>query len=546
MALSLSLPPSPARAAESVTFDYFYDALAPYGHWIEVEGYGSCWSPSDVDPDWAPYTRGSWAYSDGGWTWVSEEDFGEIVFHYGRWVLIEDEGWCWVPGYEWAPAWVSWRNSDDYVGWAPLPPEASWRPHEGVGSWADSTYDIGPDSYTFCRPDDFCSSRMSSVILPRERNVFIIETTINVTNITYNSDDGVIFIGGPDYGYYCDRGSRHIPAYRLHHRTDLEFYEDGHHGRKPLPHAFARDGVLEIAAPRVFAQRKGHEYHPEPVKVVSKSKVSRGWDRLTNHEDREDFRRKVSKQVEGLSPKSAPARAVHESELKHIPNHVAKPLNEEHRPSREMDKSKGSERTQEVVTRRAIPQIETTKKHEESPARSETKHENSHSEELAHRRALEQKHAEAEAMQRQEVKRRSDETSKLNVEHERQNHIAHEQESARQRMHDQEVERNRQSKQQQEELESRKRSAEHERGKAQAQAQVQAQAAEANHRQQMIERNRAAQQQQQQAERARQSQQQQQAQVQAQARQSDNWSSESHHSKHKTKEEEDAEKKKRR
>ena len=31
-------------------------------------------------------------------------------------------GWYWVPGYEWAPAWVAWRNNNDYYGWAPLSP----------------------------------------------------------------------------------------------------------------------------------------------------------------------------------------------------------------------------------------------------------------------------------------------------------------------------------------------------------------------------------------------------------------------------------------
>src|SRR5262245_22210570 len=29
----------------------------------------------------------------------------------------------WIPGDEWAPAWVNWRYGDDYVGWAPLPPD---------------------------------------------------------------------------------------------------------------------------------------------------------------------------------------------------------------------------------------------------------------------------------------------------------------------------------------------------------------------------------------------------------------------------------------
>ena len=38
-----------------------------------------------MNEDWAPYTDGYWAYTDGGWTWVSYEEFGGIVYHYGRW-----------------------------------------------------------------------------------------------------------------------------------------------------------------------------------------------------------------------------------------------------------------------------------------------------------------------------------------------------------------------------------------------------------------------------------------------------------------------------
>src|SRR4051794_5397478 len=85
--------PRLARADEEVSFDYFYDNLKPYGEWVDVADYGLCWHPSDVSEDWAPYTDGYWAYTDAGWTWVSYEDFGGIVYHYGRWVRVNDEGW---------------------------------------------------------------------------------------------------------------------------------------------------------------------------------------------------------------------------------------------------------------------------------------------------------------------------------------------------------------------------------------------------------------------------------------------------------------------
>ncbi|MDP9292428.1 MAG: hypothetical protein M3O82_08710, partial [Verrucomicrobiota bacterium] len=104
-----------AAAHSSVSFDFFYNSLDPYGEWIETGDSGYVWHPRDVDDDWAPYTDGYWAYTDAGWTWVSYEDYGNITYHYGRWSRLHDVGWCWTPDYEWAPAWVSWRSSNDYV-----------------------------------------------------------------------------------------------------------------------------------------------------------------------------------------------------------------------------------------------------------------------------------------------------------------------------------------------------------------------------------------------------------------------------------------------
>ena len=31
-----------------------------------------------------------------------------------------------MPGTVWGPAWVTFRSAPDYIGWAPLPPEADW------------------------------------------------------------------------------------------------------------------------------------------------------------------------------------------------------------------------------------------------------------------------------------------------------------------------------------------------------------------------------------------------------------------------------------
>jgi uncharacterized protein DUF6600 len=115
--------PGTAAAQETIDIDTFYDELAPYGQWVWHPRFGYVWLPEDVSPRWRPYTIGRWTYTDEyGWYWDSYEPFAWAVYHYGRWGYDQDYGWFWVPGDTWAPAWVQWRYSDDYVGWAPVGP----------------------------------------------------------------------------------------------------------------------------------------------------------------------------------------------------------------------------------------------------------------------------------------------------------------------------------------------------------------------------------------------------------------------------------------
>src|SRR5512138_199900 len=105
----------------TVTFDSFHGALAPYGEWVAVGNYGTVWRPR-VAAGWRPYYYGRWEWTNEGWLWVSDEPWGWAAYHYGRWAYDGYYGWVWVPGYEWSPAWVTWRYSPDYIGWAPLGP----------------------------------------------------------------------------------------------------------------------------------------------------------------------------------------------------------------------------------------------------------------------------------------------------------------------------------------------------------------------------------------------------------------------------------------
>lgn len=126
-ALSPGMPfaASPAQAqTASVSFQLFFDQLQPHGVWVRHARYQYVFCPTGVDTSWRPYTEGRWLYVEGrGWYFASDEPFAWATYHYGRWFADRDLGWCWVPGTKWAPAWVSWRRSENIIGWAPLPPE---------------------------------------------------------------------------------------------------------------------------------------------------------------------------------------------------------------------------------------------------------------------------------------------------------------------------------------------------------------------------------------------------------------------------------------
>ncbi len=164
------------------------------GTWIQTDAYGYVWQPTINDPDWAPYTEGHWVYSDAGWTWASDESFGWATYHYGRWVNLNGIGWCWVPGYTWAPAWVSWRYGDGYCGWAPLPPDSfvgidyggdGIDINEGfhIGGDCDSYYDIGAGCYTFVPVIYLGYPNYRGRFINRYNNYAIINHTTNVTNL---------------------------------------------------------------------------------------------------------------------------------------------------------------------------------------------------------------------------------------------------------------------------------------------------------------------------------------------------------------------------
>ncbi|MFI5354954.1 MAG: DUF6600 domain-containing protein, partial [Desulfobaccales bacterium] len=97
--------------------------LSAYGTWVDYGNYGPVWYPTKgVTQNWRPYVDGRWVPTDDGWVFETGEPWGWATYHWGNWMPTSEYGWVWSPGSTWYPSTAAWRTSDDYVGWAPIPP----------------------------------------------------------------------------------------------------------------------------------------------------------------------------------------------------------------------------------------------------------------------------------------------------------------------------------------------------------------------------------------------------------------------------------------
>lgn len=109
--------------------DLFFEPLARHGRWVETR-WGRAFQPA-APQGWRPYQNGQWLENR---FWMSADPWGWATDHYGRWGFDQALGWVWVPGTTWGPSWVAWREADEVVGWAPIPPRVTWNVGIGFGS----------------------------------------------------------------------------------------------------------------------------------------------------------------------------------------------------------------------------------------------------------------------------------------------------------------------------------------------------------------------------------------------------------------------------
>jgi hypothetical protein len=159
---------------------YSDNDLQENGSWIYASTYsGYAWRPR-VSIGWRPYYYGRWGYGPGGClTWISYEPWGWVPYHYGRWAYDALYGWIWLPGYNYAPAWVYWAYGPGYIGWAPSGWYDCYRPYYG---WAYRPYTRSADfgfgfygrvrmnevdlrPWTFVSPNGIVSNRVDQAAL---------------------------------------------------------------------------------------------------------------------------------------------------------------------------------------------------------------------------------------------------------------------------------------------------------------------------------------------------------------------------------------------
>ncbi len=200
------LPPVAHAGQAGVSFGIFYSSLSPYGEWISIDAGYYGWRPVGVAAGWRPYVYGRWVWTDYGWYWVTDEPWGWAVFHYGRWYYDDFYGWVWIPGYDWAPAWVEWRYGGPYVGWAPLGPYAVFR--IGVGIHYSVRWRTPYSYWTFANCQYLTSPTLHRYVYRSENNARYVGRTRYAGSVEVRG--GGVVTRGPDRGFVERRGNTRI------------------------------------------------------------------------------------------------------------------------------------------------------------------------------------------------------------------------------------------------------------------------------------------------------------------------------------------------
>jgi hypothetical protein len=260
MVLAIGLLPFQKAEAQTnyngISFQVFYDELAPYGDWVSDARYGYIWLPA-VSRDFHPYgTDGHWIMTEYGNTWVSYYDWGWAPFHYGRWTFDNFyRAWAWIPDYEWGPAWVNWRTGSGYYGWAPLGPGFSLNVQINIPSFYWTF--VPQNRLTYTNVHRYHIRNRSKMRI--YNNTTIINNTVVYNNYTY--------IGGPQRRE-IERATRTVvPVYSVNNSTRP--------GRTAI-----NQNAVELYRPNLQTNRdRGQEARPSRILNAEEAQTSRAQQR---------------------------------------------------------------------------------------------------------------------------------------------------------------------------------------------------------------------------------------------------------------------------
>jgi hypothetical protein len=161
-----------------------YEDLDDQGTWTPEPEYGNVWFPRAVEPGWAPYHNGHWAYvMPWGYTWVDDSPWGFAPFHYGRWVSVRG-AWGWVPAPParpgvvyvrpvYAPALVAWVGVGAGVAWFALGPREVYCP----------SYRVSPG---YVRDINVSNTNVNTTVINNVYNTTVINRTVTNNTIYVN------------------------------------------------------------------------------------------------------------------------------------------------------------------------------------------------------------------------------------------------------------------------------------------------------------------------------------------------------------------------
>jgi hypothetical protein len=169
----------------------------------------------------------------------------------------------------------------------------------------DIEFDIGPDYYNFVDIRYIGAPVLREHIYQPTQNITYINSTVNVTNITYNNS--VVYNGGPDYDRLSRYSTRPIQRLTLQRQTDVDLQNAVQSGSLTR----VQGNQLVVAAPAVF-QAPTQPIAPKNIRTrIAKPDLETGWMGISDPKAKAELQEKMKKEDSKSvpPPQIAPANA---------------------------------------------------------------------------------------------------------------------------------------------------------------------------------------------------------------------------------------------